>query len=173
MEHEDKALPIRHLTDEALFALAVPTAGVPEALPPHLMECLACSRALTEWKGAVRDLGDRDEETLAARSAEEWSAAEDATLAAVRRAGAPGRGRPQTLKWALPLAASLLLVILLAPSRDVPTRPLVTADDEIAALSPQDRADDTLLRDVELLAGDEETEAGWDDLAPDPLEEPS
>ena len=93
-----------HLTDDALFALAVPTAGVPEALPRHLMECLACSRALTEWKSAVRELGENDVEELEARSPEEWSAAEEATLAAVRRSGAPGRGRPHVIRWALPVA---------------------------------------------------------------------
>lgn len=166
MDRDNESAPTNHLTDDAVFALAVPTAGVPEALPPHLMECLECSRALNDWKSAVCDLGDRDEETLAARSAEEWSAAEDATLAAVRRAGAPGRGRPQMLKWALPVAASLLLVLFLVPGRDVPSQ--TTSDDEVASLSAQDRADDALLRDVERLAGGEETASGWDDLAPDP-----
>lgn len=169
MEHDDKAAPTDHLTDDALFALAVPTAGVPEALPPHLMECLACSRALTEWKSAVRDLGERDEETLSERTPEEWAAAENATLAAVRRAGAPGRGRPQTLKWALPIAASLFLVLLLVPGRDV-TSPTPVSNDETAGLSAQDRADDALLRDVEALAGGEETAAGWDEFAPDSSE---
>ena len=173
MREEPTVLPAKHLTDDALFALAVPTAGVPEALPPHLMECHACSRALTEWKSAVRELGDRDEEALAGRSLEEWTAAEDATLAALRQAGEPGRGRPQHLRWALPVAASLLLVLLLARGREVSSVAPAVAEDEVAALSPQDRADDALLRDVERLAADEEAEAGWDDLAPDPLEEPS
>ena len=173
MHREPSPLPTKHLTDDALFALAVPTAGVPEALPPHLMECLACSRALTEWKSAVRELADRDEAALAERSAEEWTDAEDATLAAVRRAGAPGRGKPQPLKWILPVAASLLLVLLLARGREVSSTVPATADDEIATLSPQDRADDALLRDVERLADDEEAGAGWDELAPDPAEEPS
>lgn len=167
MERDDRAAPTDHLSDDALFALAVPTAGVPEALPPHLMQCLACSRALTDWKSAVRDLGDRDEETLSVRSAEDWSAAEDATLAAVRRAGAPGRGRPQMLKWALPAAASLLLVLFLLPGRDLSSRP-AAPEDEMAALSAQDRADDALLRDVERLAGGDETAAEWDEFAPDP-----
>lgn len=173
MLDEPTVLPAKHLTDDALFALAVPTAGVPEALPPHLMACHGCSRALTEWKSAVRDLCDRDEEALAERSAGEWTAAEDSTLAALRRAGAPGRGRPQHLKWALPVAASLLVVLLLARNREVSSTAPVVAEDEVAALSAEDRADDALLRDVERLAGDEEAEAGWDDFAPDPLEEPS
>ncbi|MDQ5858895.1 MAG: hypothetical protein M3542_11550 [Acidobacteriota bacterium] len=172
MEPNDKTAPADHLTDDALFALAVPTAGVPEALPPHLMECLACSRALTEWKSAVRDLGDRDDETLAARSAEDWGAAEDATLAAVRRAGAPGRGRPPMIRWALPMAASLFLVLLLVPGRDVPS-PTTAPIDETAGLSAQDRADDALLRDVDRLAMGEESATDWDELAPDPSEEPS
>lgn len=175
MDPKELSLPNGHLTDDALFALAVPTAGMPEALPPHLMECAECSRALTEWKSAVRELGDRDEETLAARSAEEWGTAEDATLAAIRRAGAPGRGRVRPLRWALPLAASLLIALLLVPGRDVPSATTAAADDEVevAGLSAQDRADDALLRDVERLALGEETANGWDDLAPDPSEEPS
>lgn len=173
MERKEPSPATGHLTDDALFALAVPTAGMPEALPPHLMECVECSRALTEWKSAVREVGDRDEEALAARSAEEWSAAEDATLAAIRRAGAPGRGRPRTLRWALPMAASLLIAVLLLSGRDVPSGTTDAADDDVAGLSAQDRADDALLRDVERLAGGEETANGWNDLAPDPSEEPS
>lgn len=172
MRVDDKKIETEHLTDDALFALAVPTAGVPEALPPHLIECLACSRALTEWKVAVRDLGESDEEHLAARTPEEWTAAEDATLAAVRRAGAPGGGRPQVVKWALPLAASLFLVLLLLPGSDVPS-PATAPVDETAGLSAQDRADDALLRDVEELAMGDETATDWDELAPDPSEEPS
>ncbi len=172
MKLDEKTFPRKHLTDDALFALAVPTAGVPEALPPHLMECLACSRALTEWKAAVRDIGDKDDEALAARTPEEWTAAEDATLAAVRRAGAPGRGRPQMLKWALPLAASLFLVLLLVPGRNVsaPTAALV---DDTAGLSAQDLADDELLRDVEWLAMGEDGATEWDEPALESPEEPS
>ncbi|MEO8348894.1 MAG: hypothetical protein ABI610_08285 [Acidobacteriota bacterium] len=137
-----------------------------------MMECVACSRALSEWKGAVRDLVDRDDEALAARSADDWAAAEEATLAAVRRAGAPGRGRPQVLRWALPLAASLFLVLLLAPGRDVAS-PTTASNDETAGLSAQDRADDALLRDVEELAMGEGSATDWYELAPDPSEEPS
>jgi hypothetical protein len=173
MERREVSPPNEHLTEDELFALAVPIAGVPEALPPHLMECVECSHVLTEWKSAVRELGDRDEEVLAARSAEEWSAAEDATVEAIRRAGAPGRGRPRMLKWALPLAASLLVALFLLPGRDVPSGAPAVAEEEVAGLSAQDRADDALLRDVERLAGGEETANGWDDLAPDPTEEPS
>lgn len=172
MNLDDKNAPTKHLTDDALFALAVPTAGVPEALPPHLMECLTCSRALTEWKTALRDLGEKDDEALAARTPEEWSAAEDGTLAVVRRAGAPGRGRPQVLRWALPLAASLFLVLLLVPGREV-SAPTTAPIDETAGLSAQDRADDELLRDVEWLAMGEDSATEWDDLALESPEEPS
>ena len=172
MKLDEKKFLTKHLTDDALFALAVPTAGVPEALPPHLMECLACSRALTEWKAAVRDIGDKDDEALAARTSEEWAAAEEATLAALRRAGAPGRGRPQMLKWALPLAASLFLVLLLVPGRDV-SAPTTAPLDDTAGLSAQDRADDELLRDVEWLAMGEDIATEWDELPLESPEEPS
>ena len=157
-----------HLTDEELFGLAVPPAGVPEALPRHLSGCLRCSRALADWKGAVRDLGDQDEEALANRSAEEWRAVEDATLAAVRRQGAPGRGRRRRrLSWALPAAAALLLCALLVTGRNDSAR-IVNASDDTSSFSAQDRADDVLLRDVDRLASGEETSAGWGALAPDP-----
>lgn len=172
MKLDEKTFLTKHLTDDALFALAVPTAGVPEALPPHLMECLACSRALTEWKAAVRDISDKDDEALAARTPEEWTAAEDATLAMVRRAGAPGGGRPQLLKWALPLAASLFLVLLLVPGRDVSAPPAAPVDDT-AGLSAQDLADDELLRDVEWLAMGEDSATEWDEPALESPEEPS
>jgi hypothetical protein len=156
-----------HLTDEELFALAVPPAGVPEALPRHLSECLRCSRALADWKGAVRDLGGEDEEAFASRSAEEWRAVEDATLAAVGRQGAPGRGRAFKLSWALPAAAALLLGALLVTGRDGSAR-IVNGSDDTASFSAQDRADDALLRDVDRLASGDETSGGWGALAPDP-----
>jgi hypothetical protein len=156
-----------HLTDEELFALAVPPAGVPEALPRHLSECLRCSRALADWKGAVRDLGDQDEEALANRSAEEWRAVEDATLAAVSRQGAPGRGRSRRLSWALPAAAALLLGALLVTGRSGSAR-IGNGSDDTASFSAQDRADDALLRDVDRLASGDETSGGWGALAPDP-----
>jgi hypothetical protein len=156
-----------HLSDEELFALAVPPAGVPEALPRHLSECLRCSRALADWKGAVRDLGGEDEEALASRSAEEWRAVEDATLAAVARQGAPGRGSARRLSWALPAAAALLLAALLVTGRNGSTR-IGSGSDDAASLSAQDRADDALLRDVDRLASGDETSGGWGALAPDP-----
>lgn len=156
-----------HLTDEDLFALAVPPAGVPEALPRHLSECLRCSRALADWKGAVRDLGQEAEEALASRSDEEWRAVEDATLAAVGRQGAPGLGRARRLSWALPAAAALLLGVVLVTGRNGSAR-IGNGSDDTASFSAQDRADDALLRDVDRLASGDETSGGWGALAPDP-----
>jgi hypothetical protein len=158
---------VTHLTDDELFALALPPTGAPEPLPVHLAECLRCSRVLADWKTAVSDVGAEDEETIARRSDEEWESVESATLDAIRRAGRPGRGRTaRTLRWALPVAASLLLfgVLVFERSRDV--RPPVV--DDLAGLSSQDRADDDLLLDVERLASGEEPNAAWSGLAPDP-----
>jgi hypothetical protein len=115
----------------------------------------------------VRDLGDQDEEALAGRSAEEWRAVEDATLAAVRRQGAPGRGRARRLSWALLAAAALLLGALLVTGRNGSAR-IVNGSDDTASFSAQDRADDALLRDVDRLASGDETSGGWGALAPDP-----
>jgi len=156
-----------HLGEEELFALAVPPAGVPEALPRHLSECLRCSRALAEWKNAVRDVGQEDEDALENRSSEEWRALEDATLAAVGRQRAPGRGRPRTLAWALPAAAAILLCAVLLTGRNGSAR-IVDRSEDSSGFSAQDRADDALLRDVDRLASGEETPGGWGALAPDP-----
>jgi len=161
-----------HLGEEELFALAVPPAGVPEALPRHLSECLRCSRALADWKSAVRELGGEDEDALANRSAEEWRAAEDATLAAVGRQGSPGRGRARTLAWALPAAAAILLCAVLVTGRNGSAR-IVDRSEDSAGFSAQDRADDALLRDVDRLASGEETPGGWGAVAPDPSGEPA
>ncbi|PYQ65501.1 MAG: hypothetical protein DMF54_10825 [Acidobacteria bacterium] len=153
-----------HLGEEELFALAVPPAGVPEALPRHLSECLHCSRALAEWKSAVRDLGEEDEDA----STEEWRALEDATLAAVSRQRAPGRGRSRILAWALPAAATaILLCAVLLTGRNGSGR-IVDRSEDSSGFSAQDRADDALLRDVDRLASGEETPGGWGALAPDP-----
>jgi hypothetical protein len=154
-----------HLTDDELSALAVPPTGAPEPLPAHLSACLTCSRLLAEWKSALFALGGEDEEVIAHRPAEDWRAAEDATLAAIRRAGAPGRGRARTLKWALPAAAALLLFGLLIGERRAAAP---VAFDDTAGLSAADRADDALLRDVDRLASGQEAGSGWSALAPDP-----
>lgn len=154
-----------HLTDEELFALAVPPTGAPEPLPVHLSDCLQCSRALVDWKKALCEIGREDGEVIAERSAEEWRAAEEATLAAIRRAGAPGRRRARTLRWALPAAAVLALFALLIAGRSTETP---AAFDDPSGLSAQDRADDALLRDVDRLASGEDTASGWSELVPDP-----
>lgn len=167
MEPENRAQPSVHLTDDALFALAVPAAGVPEALPAHLLECGLCARALADWKNAMRDLGERDENLIEKRGADEWSAVEDATLAAIRRQGAPGRGRARTLRWALPVAASLLIFALLVTGRQNSARAPEPSEDA-AGLSTQDRADDALLRDVDSLASGDDPSGGWGALAPEP-----
>ncbi|HMA17055.1 MAG TPA: hypothetical protein VKS03_01315 [Thermoanaerobaculia bacterium] len=159
-----------HLTDDEFAALAVPSAAALEPLPAHLSECLQCSRALAEWKSALADIGAEDEEVLSRRSEEEWRAAEDATLAKIGRAGAAGHGRTRTLRWALPLAASLLLFALLIGNR--PTSAPVAFDDT-TGFSAQDRADDALLRDVDRLARGDDPAGGWGSLAPDPISDES
>jgi hypothetical protein len=158
-----------HLTEDDLAALAVPSGATLDPLPAHLSECLECSRALAEWKSALREIGAADEEALARRSSEERRAAEEETLAMIRRAGAPGRSRARTLGWALPLAASLLIFTLLIGSRL--SAPSIAFDDP-ADLSAQDRADDALLRDVDRLAVGDDPASGWGALAPDPNSAP-
>ncbi len=167
MELENRTSSDSHLTDDALFALALPAAGIPEALPAHLLECPRCARALADWKSAVRDLGERDEDVLDRRTAEDWNAVEEATLSAIRGEGAPGRGRPQTLRWALPVAATLLVFGLLVSGMQEPPR-VPDALDDTAQLSAQDQADEALLRDVDSMASGDDGSADWGSLAPDP-----
>ena len=158
-------IPADHLTDDELSSLALAPTGAPEPLPAHLSVCLSCSRLLAEWKNALSDLGGEDEDLIARRPAEEWRAAEDATLAAIRRAGAPGRRRARALRWAIPAAAALLLLALVVGERR--TAAPVAFDDE-TGLSAEDRTDDALLRDVDRLASGDEGGGGWSALAPDP-----
>ncbi len=158
-----------HLTDEELFGLALPPAGQPEALPGHLLECSRCGQALQEWKSAVQQLGDEEVEPIAARSEAEWRAAEDRTLEAVRRSGM--RRRFRGLPWAAAaLAASLLLAVFLLPARQSQSpAPLSPRDSSAQAseLSPQDAADDALLRQVAQLSRGEDGGV-WDGLAAEP-----
>jgi hypothetical protein len=158
-----------HLTDEELFGLAVPPAGEPEALPAHLLKCPECGRAFQEWKAAVRELGDEEVEAVTSRSSEQWRAAENRTLEALRRA--VGRRRFRALPWAIGLAASVLLAVLLLPGRQA-SRPApapgVPGSDR-AELSAADAADDLLLRQVAHLSRGEDA-ADWNVLAPDPSE---
>ena len=159
-----------HLTDAELFGLAIPAAGEPEALPAHLSDCLACTRALSEWKAAVRMLAD-DAGPLDRRTAEDWARAEDRTLELVRRAGEP---RPRlSMRWAVGIAATLLLVALAIPLRrstessGAPSA--ASADRSRTELSGQDQADDKLLREVtRLTSADDDTLGSWNGLAPEP-----
>ena len=155
-----------HLTDAELFTLAVPPAGEPEALPRHLSECFRCSRALQEWKIAVREIADEETEAIERRSAAEWEALENGTIEAMRRAGR-SRHAP-AVKWAVSIAASLLLAVLLLPAmrrtaREAPRQPGAA----VAALSAQDEKDDALLRDVARLSRGEDN-GSWSTLAPEP-----
>ena len=156
-----------HLTDAELFTLAAPPVGEPEALPWHLSECFRCSRALQEWKLAVREIADEETEALDRRSAAEWEALENGTIEAMRRAGR--KRRAPAAGWAVSIAASLLLAALLYPAmrrtgRDALSQP-------VASLSAQDQKDDALLRDVARLSQGEDNGSGsgsWNTLAPEP-----
>jgi hypothetical protein len=157
----------RHLTDAELFALAAPASGEPEALPKHLSTCRACSRALLDWKGAVRALAEKDAGEIGRRTEDEWRAAEDATLERLKKA-APARRRVHPLRWAAAIAASLLVAVLLLPSKrppvnaaSAPATPIATSS-SASELSPADQADDDLLRQASFLAagGDLEGESG-------------
>jgi hypothetical protein len=156
-----------HLTDDELFGLALPPAGAPEALPPHLLACASCGRALQEWKAAVHDLGREQVDPLARRSAADWRAAEDRTLERVRSAAS--RPRRRVAAWAVGLAAAVLVAVVLLPDRlsrapKAAVRPPATAP--ASELTGQDAADDALLREVARLA--QSDDAPWEGLVPDP-----
>jgi hypothetical protein len=159
-----------HLSEAELFGLAVPPAGEPEALPGHLSECLSCSRALLEWKAAVRDLADEGADAIASRCDEEWEALEQKTIAAIRRSRL--RRHQISWRWMATVAAALLLFALLLPLRRGATRPAAkapTASAPSGEMSAQDQADDALLRDVARLSrGDESVGDDWGLLVPDP-----
>jgi hypothetical protein len=147
-----------HLTDAELFTLAVPPAGEPEVLPRHLSECQTCSRALLDWKASMRDLAEEDVEAIDRRSPEEWNAAADATMARIRRTARPAR-RQRPLRWAVGIAASLLLIALAIPRRGAAPAAVPGAfQASSSALSAADQEDDRLLQDVNYLAqGDDAT----------------
>jgi hypothetical protein len=150
---KDKRDSDRHLTDAELFGLAAPAAGEPEALPPHLSTCQACSRALHEWKASVRDLAAEEVDEIERRSPAEWQAAEEATMAAIRRAARPGR-RSHPLRWVVGIAATLAVIALaMPPRRGTSVAAAVPTPAAEAGLSPADRADDDLLRQASYLAG--------------------
>lgn len=154
----------QHLDDEALFALAVPPAGEPEALPRHLSECLRCSRALQDWKSAVRELADEEVAPLERRTPAEWEALENQTIEALRRSRRSVRR--QALKWVVSIAACLMVAVLLLPARKS-TRRAAAPPASTAQLSTQDQKDDALLRDVARLSRGEDS-GSWNTLAPDP-----
>lgn len=149
----------RHLSDADLFALAAPAAGTPEALPRHLSECQSCSRALQEWKVAVQSLAEEEVSAINRRSPEEWNAAADATMARIRRAAGPGRN-PRPLRWAIGIAASLLILALAIPRHGAAPRTAAASAPDASGLSAADREDDRLLRDVAFLAQGEDAGAG-------------
>ncbi len=155
-----------HLTDAELFGLAIPAVGSPEALPSHLSDCLACSRSLHEWKGAVRDVAD-DMGPLGDRTSEAWTGAQDQTMRAIRRTRFARPALP--LRWGVGVAAALLLFALALPLQR-PTAPATPSGPSASApdLSTQDQADDALLRDVARLASAEETGGSWSTLVPEP-----
>ncbi len=157
----------RHLTDAELFNLAVPPVGDPEALPRHLSECWSCSRALQEWKSAVRDLADEETEELDRRSAAQWQALEEKTIEAMRRAGRTRRA--PAIKWAVSIAASLLLAVFLIPARRSQRPASAQRVATVAGFSAQDQKDDALLRDVARLSQGEDN-GSWNTLAPEPAD---
>lgn len=155
-----------HLSDPDLFSLAVPPAGEPEALPAHLSDCFTCSRALQEWKTAIADLAKEDAEVIAMRSEQEWNALEEQTIEAVHRTRL--HRRAHAWGWALTVAATFLLVILLLPGRTAPEKAVSEPAMSTAELSAQDQADDALLRDVARLARGEDGAGAWNGLVPEP-----
>lgn len=153
----------KHLTDAELFALAAPATGEPEALPRHLSRCRDCSRALQDWKGAVRSLGEEETGEIGRRTPQDWRAAEEATMTAIRRAGRPGR-QSHPLRWAVGIAAALAVIALALPARhaapSLAAAPTPSAASSASDLAAADRADDELLRQASYLAegGDVETD---------------
>ena len=155
---DDESASNRHLTDAELLGLAAPASGEPEPLPRHLSECEACSRALQEWQAAMREAGKEDVAELERRAPEEWRAAEDATMAAIRRSRP--RRRSSGLRWVAGIAAALLVMALAMPFRRAVSPANGASSTPVAAavatdggfVSAADRDDDALLRDVEYLA---------------------
>ena len=159
-----------HLTDPELFTLALPPAGEPEPLPRHLLQCQTCSRALQEWKIAVRLTAQEEIEPLERRTTADWEALENKTIEAMRRArrGGPVRAVP----WALTAAAALLLAVVLLPARKPESPGLARPAATAALTAAQDQSDDALLRDVARLSRGEDSPA-WNGLVPVPAASPA
>jgi hypothetical protein len=149
-----------HLTDAELFTLAAPPAGDPEVLPRHLSECQECSRALQDWKASVRDVAEEDVEAIDRRTPEQWDATADATMARIRKAARPAR-RQQPLRWAVGIAASLLLLALAIPRHGAAPQALPGPSSDASGLSAADQEDDRLLRDVTFLAQGDDAPSGF------------
>jgi hypothetical protein len=166
MTKDDAAGAGAHLTEADFFTLALPPAGEPEALPRHLSDCADCSRHFSEWRSAVRELGNEGMETLRGRTAADWEALEDRTIERIRRARQPKR---TSLRWAVAIAASLLLFALALPLWRSRERAERISSAATQVLSPQDQADDALLRDVARLARSEDDNSRlWREIAPEP-----
>src|SRR5262245_41881619 len=166
MSKDNAAGSIGHLTDADFFKLAMPPAGEPEALPRELSECMACSREFSEWRTAVRELADDGLDTLRGRSTTEWRALGDRTMERIRRAQRPKR---RSWRWVVAIAASLLLLALALPLWRSRERSQAASSTPSQMLSPQDQADDALLRDVARLArSEDENSRLWRDIAPEP-----
>ena len=156
----------KHLTDAELLDLAAPASGEPEPLPRHLSGCEECSRALQEWRTAMREVAREDVAELERRTPEEWRAAADSTMAAIRRA--KPRRTTSAVRWAIGIAAAALILALAMPFRRAAQAPSIPAPEpasDSAFASAADRDDDALLRDAEYLA------QGGDDQADIALEE--
>jgi hypothetical protein len=165
MEDRNEKTTTPHLTDPELFTLALPPVGEPEALPRHLSECLACSRALQEWKIAVRETADEEIEPLERRTEAEWETLENRTIQAMRRARPAGVS--PAIKWALPAAAAVLLAVFLIPARKSERASAPPPASIVAMATAQDQSDDALLRDVARLSNGEDV-GSWNGLAPEP-----
>jgi hypothetical protein len=164
----DRTVSDKHLTDAELFSLAAPASGEPEALPRHLSECQACSRALQEWQTALRQIGEEEVEEIERRTPQQWREAEGATMAAIRRSAPRARRNPW--RWAVGIAASLAILALAMPWRQAPApvassaSTVETAADD-SGLSPADRDDDALLREAAYLArgGDDSSDLAMEE----------
>lgn len=165
-----------HLTDAELAELAVPAGISPEALPAHLSECLACTRALSEWKEGLAAIAD-ETGSFESRTAEEWEEASRATMSRIRRA----RSAPSPAwRWAVAAAAAIFVAVVALPLRsgwgsrpgsisDSTSTHTARPDADRTELSQQDQADDLLLRDVARMSrADDDLGDPLDSLAPEP-----
>ena len=113
----DKPDSERHLTDAELFALAAPPTGEPEALPRHLSQCQACSRAPPGVEGrraGPRGRGGRRDRPPPAGRVAGRGGGDDGGHPAGRPAG---RAEPIPSRWAVGIAASLLVARARGPGR--------------------------------------------------------